>query len=247
MARVVVLPQNYEELSPTERSAIVPICIAAFDRQGQPIPPEWFSKGVEPVREHLVNIARHILGDPWCVSELAEVTVHRLWEKHQIVVHPSPARLVLKTAMWVAEELKNGGSRQMRYQHLDLPLDALDLKIREKTLVDPTNYADLFERQILLDWVEDRLRIEGRTEIRTVYQLVRHGHTWQEIAERVGAADLESVKRRFYRCIKKAANRHADLYQVRLRVQRHRQRQQWPPKIFLAHRVPKSLCQSFST
>ena len=101
MASVVVLPQNYEELSPTERSAIVPICIAAFDRQGQPIPPEWFSKGVEPVREHLVNIARHILGDPWCVSELAEVTVHRLWEKHQIVVHPSPARLVLKTAMWV--------------------------------------------------------------------------------------------------------------------------------------------------
>ena len=67
MARVVVLPQNYEELSPTERSAIVPICMAAFDRQGQPIPPEWFSKGVEPVREHLVNIARHILGDPEAV------------------------------------------------------------------------------------------------------------------------------------------------------------------------------------
>jgi hypothetical protein len=31
MSRVVVLPQNYEELSPTELNAIVPICIAALD------------------------------------------------------------------------------------------------------------------------------------------------------------------------------------------------------------------------
>ena len=144
-ARVVVIPQNYEELSLTQRQAIIPICIAAFDRHGQPIPSEWFSKGVAPVRAHLVNIARHVLGDPWCVSELAEVTVHRLCQKHRTVVHPWPARLVLKKAMWVAEEMKSGGWRQMRYHNLDLPLDALDDQIRDKTLVDPTNYADLFE------------------------------------------------------------------------------------------------------
>ena len=73
------------------------------------------------VREHLVNIAHHTLGDPWRVSELAEVTVHRLWEKHCTGVHPWPARLVLKKAMWVAEEMKSRGWRQMRYPNLDLP------------------------------------------------------------------------------------------------------------------------------
>jgi len=211
MARVVVIPQNYEELSPTQRKAIIPICIAAFDRHGRPIPSEWFSKGVAPVRAQLVNIARYMLGDPWCVSELAEVTVHRLWEKHRTVVRPWPARLVLKKAMWVAEEMKHGGWRQTRHHKLDLSLDALDDKIRDKALVDPTNYAELFERQIVLDRFEDRLQIEGRTEIRAVYQLVRHGYTWQEVADHVGAADLECVKRRFYRWIKKTANRHVRL------------------------------------
>src|SRR5215469_11927450 len=98
MARVVLIPQNYEELSLTQRKAIIPICIATFDRHGRAIPSEWFSEGVAPVRTHLVNVARYMLGDPWCVSELAEATVHRLWEKHQILVRPYPARLVLKTA-----------------------------------------------------------------------------------------------------------------------------------------------------
>src|SRR5215831_2945385 len=101
--------------------------------------------------------------------------------------------------------MKSGGWRQMRYHNLDLPLDALDDQIRDKTLVDPTNYADVFERQIILGCLEDRLQIEGCSEIRTVYQLVRDGYTWQEVAEHVGATDFERVKRRFNRWIKKAA------------------------------------------
>ena len=238
MACIVVIPQNYEELSPTQRKAIIPICIAAFDRHGRAIPWEWFSKGVAPVRAQLVNIARYMLGDPWCVSELAEATVHRLWEKHRTVVRPWPARLVLKKAMWVAEEIKTGGWRQMRYQHLDIPLDALDLKIRDKTLVDPTNYAELFERQILLDWIEDHLLIEGRTEIRTVYHLIRHGHTWQEVAEHVEAANFECVKRRFYRWIKKAVKSSA-------RVGNGSRNSRVVN--FSAGRVPNCLCHSFST
>jgi hypothetical protein len=211
MAFLVVIPQNYEQLPHVERKEIIPICIAAFDQHGRPIPSEWFSKGVAPVRPHLVNIARYMLGDPWCVSELAEVTVHRLWEKHRTIVGPWPARLVLKKAMWVAEEMKNGDWRQVRYPKQNLALDAMDSKIRDKTLVDPTNYAELFERQIILNRLEDRLQIEGCTEIRTVYQLVRHGHTWQEVAEHVGAANYECVKRRFYRWIEKAANGHVGL------------------------------------
>lgn len=206
MKSIVVIPQNYEELSYCEREQIIPICINAFDRHGRPIPPEWFSKGVAPVRERLVNIARRMLGDPWCVSELAEITVHRLWKKYRTVVRPYPARLVLKKALWISGEMKYGGWRQMRHQSLNVALDVLDEKVRAQTLVDPNKYAELFEREIMLDWFEDRLRLEGRTEIQAVYQLIRRGYTWREVAEHVGSANFECLKRRFYRWIKNAAN-----------------------------------------
>jgi hypothetical protein len=42
--------------------------------------------------------------------------------------------------------------------------------------------------------------------MRTVYRLVRRGYSWQEVADQVGAANAECVKRRFYRWIKKAAS-----------------------------------------
>jgi hypothetical protein len=57
----------------------------------------------------------------------------------------------------------------------------------------------------MLNTVEERLQHEGRTEMRTVYQLVRRGYSWQEVADQVGAANAECVKRRFYRWVKKAA------------------------------------------
>jgi hypothetical protein len=205
MGPVVVIPQNYEELSRSQREQVIPICISALDRHGRPIPSEWFWSGVAPVREQLVSMAHRTLGDPWCVSELAEATVHRLWERHRTVVRPYPARLVLKKAMWIAEELKNGGWRKMRYPNLYLALDSLDQKVRDHTLADPKEYAELFEQQIMLDSFEQRLEHEGRTEIRAVYQLIRRGYTWQEVAEHVGARNAECVKRRFYRWIKKAA------------------------------------------
>ena len=126
----------------------------------------------------------------------------------------------------------------MRYHNLDLPLDALDDQIRDKTLVDPTNYAELFERQILLDWFEDRLRIEGPTEIRIVYHLVRQGHTWQEVAEHVGAANFECVKRRFYRWIEKAVKSSASMANVSRNCRAVN---------FSVGRVPNCLCHSFST
>ena len=108
MAPVVVIPQNYEDLPPIQRKEIVPICIQACDRYGQEIAPEWFFEGVAPVQRQLVRIAQYALGDPWCVSELAETTVHRLWALYGGAVGRCPARRVLKKAMWLGEELKIG-------------------------------------------------------------------------------------------------------------------------------------------
>jgi hypothetical protein len=205
MAPVVVIPPNYDDLSHAQREQIVPICITAYDRHGEAIAPQWFSDGVAPVQKQLVRIAQYALGDPWCVSELAEVTVHRLWDRYGSAVGRCPARRVLKKAMWLGEELKIGDWRKRKYPNLYVGLDALEEKIREQVLADPNEYAELFEQQIMLNTVEERLQHEGRTEMRTVYQLVRRGYSWQEVADQVGAANAECVKRRFYRWVKKAA------------------------------------------
>jgi hypothetical protein len=146
-----------------------------------------------------------VLGDPWRVSELAETTVHRLWARHGSEVGRYPARRVLVKAKWVAQELKNGDWRKTKYPKLYLALDALDEKIRDQTLADPNEYPKLFEQQIMLDSVEDRLNREGRSLIRTMFQLIRRGYSWQDVADRVGLPTGEIAKRRFYRWIKKSA------------------------------------------
>lgn len=206
MASVVVIPENYEELSKAQRERIIPICIKAFDEHGCPIAAEWFSRGVAPVRMELVGMAQYQLGDPWRASELAEVTVHRLWARHGTNVGRFPARRVLKKAMWISEELKHGDWHKMRFHHLYLALDALDLKIRDGILPDPSDYAELFEQQIMLDSVEEQLEREGRIQIRTMFQLMRRGYSWREIADRLGVRTGEIAKRRFYRWIRKSAH-----------------------------------------
>ena len=64
-------------------------------------------------------------------------------------------------------------------------------------------YAAIFEQQIMLNAVEDRLEEEGRVQMRLVYQMFRRGYDWPEIAVEVGEADSEPVKRRVYRWMKK--------------------------------------------
>ena len=94
----------------------------------------------------------------------------------------------------------------MKYPELYLALDAFDEKLRDWTLADPVEFGRRLEKQIMLDSIADRLLREGRNDILTVYQLVRRGYSWQEVAEHIGAANREILKRRFYRWMKKAAN-----------------------------------------
>jgi hypothetical protein len=107
--------------------------------------------------------------------------------------------------MWISEELKYGDWHKMRFHQLYVALDALDLKIRDGMLPDPRKYAELFEQQIMLDTVEEQLELDGLTQIRTMFQLMRRGYSWWEIAECVGIRTREIAKRRFYRWIRKSA------------------------------------------
>jgi hypothetical protein len=206
MTSLIVIPQNYDDLPEAQRKQIIPICIATLDQKGQPIAPQWFFDGVAPVRKHLVSLAHWALGDPWCASELAEATVHRLWARYGDSVGRCPWRRVLKKAIWMAEELKVGDWRKRKYPNLYLGLDALDEKIRDQMLVDPSTYVGLLEQQIMLDLVEARLQREGRGEMQLVFKLLRRGYSWQEIAEHIGETEREPVKRRFYRWAKRVAS-----------------------------------------
>ena len=78
----VIIPFDYDQLSDDQKKSIVPICIASRDRHGNPIARIWFEQGVAPVQDHLRTMARLNLGDIHRVSELAERTVHKLWERH---------------------------------------------------------------------------------------------------------------------------------------------------------------------
>jgi hypothetical protein len=91
----------------------------------------------------------------------------------------------------------------MKYPHLYLALDALDEKIRDQVLADPSKYEEQFDQQIMLNSIEDRLQREGRTLIKTMFQLIRRGYSWQEVSEQVGLPSGEIAKRRFYRWMKK--------------------------------------------
>jgi hypothetical protein len=202
MTGLVLIPENYYELTEFGAQQVIPICISVYDRYGQPIARRWFSEGVAPARGQLVRIAHHTLGDPWSVSELAEATVHRLWARYGSAFGDYPSRRVLKKAMWLAKELKVTDWRRRKYPKLYLALDALDNKIRDQTLADPNEYAELFEHQILLNRIGDRLQKEGNRELCLAYQLLRCGYTWDEVAKHVGCSSSEQVNRRFYRWIK---------------------------------------------
>jgi hypothetical protein len=200
---VVIIPQNYEEMPERQRKQTIPICIPALDSAGRRIAPEWFHSGVAPVRKELVRIARFVLGDPWCASELAETTVHRLWARHGDAIGRYPARRVLKKAMWIAQELKVSDWRMRKHPKLYLALNAMDQKIQEQILTDSTQRIENLERELMLDSIDERLRLEHRSEMRLVFQLVRQGHSWQEIAGHIGDSNPEPVKRRFYRWLRR--------------------------------------------
>ncbi len=102
----------------------------------------------------------------------------------------------------VGVELKVCNRKKRRQLKLDLALDALDDKIRDHTLADPSKFPELFERQMVLNQVAAQRDGKESVQIQLVYKMLRRGYTWPEIEERLGQAP-ERVKRRLYRWMKK--------------------------------------------
>jgi DNA-directed RNA polymerase specialized sigma24 family protein len=199
---IVIVPFDYERLPEAQRKMIVPICIISVDRHGNPMAPVWFEQGVAPIQDQLRNLARYRLGDVHRVSELAEITVHKLWERHGADAGNTPWRRVLARAAWEARTLR-AGNAQWRIQHtVPLALGALEHDLYRNGLTDPACYEQIYERELLIDLVEQRIEQDGRQDIRNIFQMLRQGYTWDEIAAELGDVKPEAIKKRFWRWIR---------------------------------------------
>ena len=200
---VVIIPFNYDQLPESERKTIVPICIASVDRHGNPIAPIWFEKGVAPVQDQLRGLARFKLGDVQRVSELAEITVHKLWERHGDAAGIWPWRRVLVRAMWEARDLAAGGSRWRINHTVSLAVDSLEGDLYGNGPADPKRYDEIYKQQLLLDLIERRIDKDRRPEIREVFKMLRQGYTWEEVAQQLGNQKPEALKKRFWRWMRR--------------------------------------------
>jgi len=200
---VIIIPFDYEQLPGSQQRAIVPICIASVDRHGKPIARVWFEQGVVPVQDQLRRLARLKLGDVRRVSELTEIAVHSLWERHGENAGIYPWRRVLVRATWDARDLAAGDS-QWRIKHtVPLAMGSLEQDLYRNGLPDLTQHDELYERMLLVELVERRIEEDKRPDIRKMFQMLRQGYTWDEIATQFEGVKPEALKKRFWRWVKR--------------------------------------------
>jgi hypothetical protein len=200
----VIIPFNYFQLPEKDQMAIIPICIATTDRHGNVICQAWFERGVAPIQDQLRAIARYRLGDVYRVSELAEATIHKLWEHHGDNIGFLPWHRVLTRATWEARHMAVGGSQWRSLHFLPLALGSLDRYLYHKGMADGQTFEETFRRDELLNLVEQRLEMENREEFRQALRMLREGYYWDEIAKRLQAPSPEALRRRFWRWISSA-------------------------------------------
>jgi len=181
---------------------ICPICIALADRHGNPIAPIWFEQGVAPVQNELRDLAHYRLRDVHRVSELAEITVHKLWEMHGEDAGACPWRRVWVRAIWEARDMAAGESRWFLRRTVPLALDSLDQNLYGSALTDPTHYDDVVARKLLVELVERRIENDHREDFREAFKMLRQGYTWDEIANRLHEPQPITLKKRFWRWIR---------------------------------------------
>src|ERR1700719_4592470 len=98
---IVVIPFNFEELSPAEQSKVVPICLTRKDRRGSNIAWGWF-EAVSKIQSPLKSLARRLLYDVWRTSEIADFAVQSVWESHGEDFGRRPEHRVYAQAKWYA-------------------------------------------------------------------------------------------------------------------------------------------------
>jgi len=190
-----IVPSDYREES---HSAVVPICIADTDSDGNPIRREWIERGVMPVADPLRDVADCFLHDRWRASEITERVVHWLSRRHHGDVPNEPSRRVLNHASWYAADLRAGSRRARRKADVDL------FTARLQTFPDHYDLvADLLARDTY-----DRLMValdrDGSSDIREMASMLMRDCDADEF-ERRFRQSRNAISQRFYRGVRRVA------------------------------------------
>lgn len=193
----VTIPFGFEDFSPQQQEAIVPICIQRTDRHGNDIEWGWF-EAVSEVQDKLRGLARTWLEDVWRVSELTEASVHTLWYRHGADLGRSPAGRILVQARWHAKDLRAGSWQRRR--GVVLGLEGLDELVRSRVLTDPTAYEHRYQKELYFKDLAADLDDAGQMEVSRMLSLVRNGNTWAQVGEELGK-DPDALRMKFRRWV----------------------------------------------
>jgi len=195
----VTIPFDYDELPESARAAVIPICIARDDEEGRPIAWGWF-EAIARIPDRMLALARRYLRDPWRASELSEGAVHRVWRRHGSDFGRRPEGRLYAHAAWHAKDLQAGSWHERR--GIVTALEDLENVVRNRILVDPSNYGRIYQGQLDYRGLSSRLDEEGLEDVREMLDLLRDGATWDEVGERLGRR-ADAARMRFHRKTKR--------------------------------------------
>ncbi len=197
---VITIPFDYDPQ--LDDRSIVPIYVNDTDDHGETIAFGWI-EAVVPIQEKLKALTRRILGDVWRVSELTDLSIHRLWRRHRHNLGRNPSLRVYHTARRMAHGLEDPGARA--HLALNVSLDALEEYRTSAIVGDAIDTERLYGARLDIERFEAKLRQQGTQDDLEVYRLLKAGYYWYEIGERVGMHP-NTAYQRFYRLVRRIAD-----------------------------------------
>lgn len=193
---IITIPFDYDPQRDGE--SVIPIYLNDTDDNGETIFFGWIEV-VARLQDKLRALARRILGDVWRVSELTDLTVHRIWRKYRSNLGSNPGFRVYVTARRIAHSLEDPGARA----HLsrNVSLDALD-DYRKFAVGDANEVERAYCTHLDLQRFEARLKQLGKKNELDLYRMLKAGYSWYEIGERMGERS-NTVYRRFRRLLRR--------------------------------------------
>jgi hypothetical protein len=194
---IVTIPFDYDPVK--YEGSLIPIYLNDTDEKGDQIHFGWI-EAVVPIHSKLTALARRILGDPWRVSEVTDLSVHHLSGKYGNDFGPNPSRRVYVTARRKAHGLEDPSARF----HLgkNIALDSL-AEFQRDALVSSTSDLDGtldYERSVAR--LQFKLKEMGTEQDFLVYQRLKSGYHWREIGDEVDE-NWNTVHRRFKRLLQR--------------------------------------------
>ncbi len=194
---IVTIPYDYDPVK--YEGSLIPIFLNDTDDKGHRIYFGWI-EAVVPIHGKLTALAKRVLGDPWRVSEVTDLSVHHLSGKYGRELGPNPSHRVYMTARRKAHGLEDPGARI----HLgkNVALDALAAFQRDALVSEESSLESTLDHQRSMARLEAKIKELGTEQDFLVYQKLKSGYHWREIGDEVDD-NWNTVHRRFKRLLQR--------------------------------------------